>query len=31
VKKDWVDAYWHLVNWPDVAARFERVRSLHLI
>jgi superoxide dismutase, Fe-Mn family len=31
VKKDWVDAYWHLVNWPDVAARFERVRSLHLV
>ena len=19
VKTDWVDAYWHLVNWPDVA------------
>ncbi|HEY3673749.1 MAG TPA: superoxide dismutase [Acidimicrobiia bacterium] len=31
VKKDWVDAYWHLVNWPDVASRFERVRSLHLV
>ena len=31
VKKDWVDAYWNLVNWPDVAARFERVRSLHLV
>ena len=31
VKKDWVDAYWNLVNWPDVATRFERVRSLHLI
>jgi superoxide dismutase, Fe-Mn family len=31
VKKDWVDAYWHLVNWPDVATRFERVRSLHLV
>jgi Fe-Mn family superoxide dismutase len=31
VKQDWVDAYWHLVNWPDVAARFERVRSLHLV
>ncbi len=31
VKKDWVDAYWNVVNWPDVAARFERVRSLHLV
>ncbi len=31
VKKDWVDAYWNLVNWPDVATRFERVRSLHLV
>ncbi len=31
VKKDWVDAYWNLVNWPDVAARFERVRSLELV
>ena len=31
VKQDWVDAYWHLVNWPDVAARFERVKSLHLV
>ena len=31
VKKDWVEAYWNLVNWPDVASRFERVRSLHLV
>ena len=31
VKKDWVEAYWNLVNWPDVATRFERVRSLHLV
>jgi len=31
VKQEWVDAYWHLVNWPDVASRFERVRSLHLV
>jgi Fe-Mn family superoxide dismutase len=22
VKGDWVKAYWNLVNWPDVAARF---------
>jgi superoxide dismutase, Fe-Mn family len=31
VKKDWVEAWWNVVNWPDVAARFERVRSLHLV
>ena len=31
VKKDWVEAYWNVVNWPDVAERFERVRSLHLV
>ena len=31
VKKDWVDAYWHLVNWPDVATRFDRVKSLELV
>ena len=30
VKKDWVDAFWNIVNWPDVAARFERVKSLSL-
>jgi len=31
VKKDWVDAYWNLVNWPDVATRFDRVKSLELV
>jgi Fe-Mn family superoxide dismutase len=30
VKKDWVDAFWNVVNWPDVAARLERVRSVAL-
>jgi Fe-Mn family superoxide dismutase len=30
VKKDWVEAFWNIVNWPDVAGRFERVRSLKL-
>jgi Fe-Mn family superoxide dismutase len=30
VKKDWVDAFWNIVNWPDVAGRFDRVRSLAL-
>jgi Fe-Mn family superoxide dismutase len=31
VKKDWVEAYWNLVNWPDVATRFDRVKSLELV
>jgi len=30
VKKDWVEAFWNIVNWPDVAARFERVKSIKL-
>ena len=31
VKADWVDAFWRIVNWPDVAARFERARTLELL
>ena len=31
VKADWVDAFWKIVNWPDVAARFERARTLELL
>ena len=31
VKKDWVEAFWNIVNWPDVADRFERVKSLQLV
>ena len=31
VKADWVDGYWHLVNWADVAARFDDVRALKLV
>jgi Fe-Mn family superoxide dismutase len=31
VKKDWVDAFWNLVNWPDVASRFDHVKSLELV
>ena len=27
VKADWVAAFWNLVNWPDVAARFARARG----
>ena len=30
VKKDWVEAFWNIVNWPDVASRFDRVKSLEL-
>ena len=31
LKGEWVDAFWHLVNWPDVAARFDRVREVRLV
>ena len=31
VKADWVDAFWKIVNWPDVAARFSRARTLELL
>jgi Fe-Mn family superoxide dismutase len=31
VKADWVDAFWEIVNWPDVAARFERAKTLELL
>jgi Fe-Mn family superoxide dismutase len=31
VKADWVKAFWEIVNWPDVAARFERARALKLL
>jgi len=31
VKKDWVEAFWNLVNWDDVAERFENVRAFELV
>ena len=31
VKADWVDAFWNIVNWQDVAARFDNARSLKLL
>ena len=31
VKADWVKAFWEIVNWPDVAARFARARELKLL
>ena len=30
-KADWVDAFWNVVNWDDVGARFERARKLRLL
>jgi Fe-Mn family superoxide dismutase len=29
-KTEWVDAYWNLVNWPDVVGRFEKARQIDL-
>jgi Fe-Mn family superoxide dismutase len=31
VKADYVEAFWRLVNWPDVAERFARARTFHLV
>jgi superoxide dismutase, Fe-Mn family len=31
VKSDYVDAFWNIVNWPDVAERFERARRFTLV
>jgi Fe-Mn family superoxide dismutase len=31
VKADWVDAFWNIVNWPDVATRFTNARRLKLL
>jgi superoxide dismutase, Fe-Mn family len=28
VKADWVKAFWNIVNWPDVDARFARARTV---
>lgn len=30
VRADYVQAIWNVVNWPDVAARYERARGLRL-
>jgi Fe-Mn family superoxide dismutase len=29
-KAEWVDAFWNIVNWSDVATRFETIRTLDL-
>ena len=31
VKADWVDAFWNIVNWPDVTNRFANARQLRLL
>jgi len=31
VKADWVESFWNIVNWPDVAARLDRARKLELL
>jgi Fe-Mn family superoxide dismutase len=31
VKADWVDAFWNIVNWSDVAERFENAQTLKLL
>ena len=31
VRADWVEAFWNIVNWPDVAARFARARDAQLV
>ncbi|WP_371152327.1 superoxide dismutase [Buchananella felis] len=31
VKADYVAAFWNIVNWDDVAARFERAREARLV
>jgi Fe-Mn family superoxide dismutase len=31
VKADYVDAIWNIVNWQDVAERFDRVRGFSLV
>jgi Fe-Mn family superoxide dismutase len=30
-KQEWVDAFWHIVNWSDVAERFDHVSSFTLV
>ena len=29
-KAEWVDAYWEIVNWPDIAERFVNAQKLDL-
>ncbi|MGH8984433.1 MAG: superoxide dismutase [Acidimicrobiia bacterium] len=31
VKADWVESFWNIVNWPDVAERFANARELKFL
>jgi Fe-Mn family superoxide dismutase len=31
VKADWVESFWNIVNWPDVAERFANARTLKFL
>ena len=31
VKANWVEAFWSIVNWPDVTSRFDNAQSLKLL
>ncbi len=31
VKADWVSAFWNIVNWPDVAARFAAAKGVSIV
>ena len=31
VRADWVEAFWNIINWADVTARFTRARSAQLV
>jgi Fe-Mn family superoxide dismutase len=31
VRADWVEAFWNIVNWQDVTARFTRARAAQLV
>jgi Fe-Mn family superoxide dismutase len=31
VKADWVESFWNIVNWPDVAKRFDNAQTLKFL
>jgi Fe-Mn family superoxide dismutase len=30
-KAEWVDAFWNIVDWSDVASRFGKARNIDLV
>jgi superoxide dismutase len=30
VKADWVEAFWHITNWDDVARRYAAAKTVQL-